>query len=128
MFGLNHLVRDMLIFDIIITSDIITSVPLSTNCNLSVCIFESRHDIKNLTASSVSVPLKTIKTKFEVISPKDVDEDTFQEKTAPLRQISPKALSKIVLVIPMDPILNFLERADRELSENILLPKLVYVF
>ena len=37
----------------------------------------SKHDIKNLTASSYSVPLKTQKTKLEKISPKDVEGDTF---------------------------------------------------
>ena len=52
--------------------DIITSIQLSINCNFTVCIFESRHDIKNLTTSSYSVPLKTPKTKLEVIPRKDV--------------------------------------------------------
>ena len=49
--------------------DIVTSIQLSTNCDLTVCIFESKHDIKNLTASSYSAPLimKTSKTKLEVI-------------------------------------------------------------
>ena len=28
-------------------------------------------------------------------------------------------LTKVVLGVPMDPILNFLERGDRELSENV---------
>ena len=58
--------------------NIVTSIQLSTNCNLTVCIFESRHDIKNLTAGSpYSVPLKTPKIKSEVIPPKDVEGDTF---------------------------------------------------
>ena len=54
---------------------------LTFNCQqivikLSV-LFESRHDIKNLTTSSYSVPLKSQKTKLEVIPPKDVEGDTF---------------------------------------------------
>ena len=94
--------------------DIVSSIQLSTNCNLTVCIFESRHDIKNLTATSpYSVPLKTPKIKLEVILPKDEEDDTFQVKTTPSRQIFPKELSKILLGIPMNPILKFLERADR---------------
>ena len=40
-------------------------------------------------------------------------------KTTPSQQIFPKVLSKILLGIPVDPILNFLERADRELSKNV---------
>ena len=65
-------------FDIMSTSlDIVTSIQLSTNCNLTVCIFESRHDVKNLTAASYSVPLKTLNTKLEVIPPKNVEGDTF---------------------------------------------------
>ena len=56
--------------------DIVTSIQLSTNCNLTVCIFESRHDMKNLTASSYSVPLRTLKTKLEAIPRKDVGRDT----------------------------------------------------
>ena len=35
----------------------------------------SKRDIKNLTASCHSVPLKTPKTKLEVIPPKDVEGD-----------------------------------------------------
>ena len=50
---------------------------LSINCNFTVCIFDGRHHIKNLTASSYSVPLKTAKTKLEIIPPKDVEGDTF---------------------------------------------------
>ena len=57
--------------------DIVTSIQLSTNCNLTVCSFESRHDIKNLTSSSYFVPLKTSKTKLEVFPSKDVEGDTF---------------------------------------------------
>ena len=40
-------------------------------------------------------------------------------KTTPSQQIFTKGLTKILLGILMDPTLNFLERADRELSENI---------
>ena len=91
---------------------------LRFSCNLTVCIFDSRHDIKNLTTSSYSVPSKTPKTKLEVIPPKDVEEDTFQVKTSPSRRIFPKWLAKILLGIPMDPILNFYkeqtERACRK--------------
>ena len=36
-----------------------------------------KHDIKNRTASSYSVPLKIPKTKLEAISPKDVEGDIF---------------------------------------------------
>ena len=35
------------------------------------------------------------------------------------RYISPKYLAKILLDMPVDPISKFLERADRELSENM---------
>ena len=56
--------------------DIVTSIQLSTNCNLTTCIFESRHGIKNLTSSSYSVPLKTPKTNLEVIPPKYVEGNT----------------------------------------------------
>ena len=52
-------------------------IRLLTNYNLTVCIFESRHGIKNMTASSYFVPLKTPKTKLEVFTPKDVEGDTF---------------------------------------------------
>ena len=66
------------ISDIMFTShDIVTSIQLLANCNLTVCIFESRHDIKNLTTSSYCAPLKTPKTKLEVIAPKNVEGDTF---------------------------------------------------
>ena len=37
----------------------------------------SKQDIKDLNGSSVSLPLKTLKTEFEVIPPKDVEADTF---------------------------------------------------
>ena len=57
--------------------DIVTSIQLSINCNLTAFIFESRHDLENLTAGSYSVPLKILKTKLEVIPPKGVDGDTF---------------------------------------------------
>ena len=36
----------------IVTSNLIVDL---TNCNLTVCILESRHDVKNLMASSYSV-------------------------------------------------------------------------
>ena len=68
------------IFDNMLTSyDIVSSIQLSINCNLTVCFFfkKSRHDIKNLTASSYSVPLKTPKPKLEVIPLKDLGEYTF---------------------------------------------------
>ena len=67
----------------------------------------SKHDIKNMTASSVSVQLKTPKTKFEVIPPKDEEGDTFHMTTTQSRQISAKELAKILLGIPMDSILGF---------------------
>ena len=70
--------------------DIVTSIQLSTDFNLTVYIFESRLDIKNLTTSSYSVPLKTPKTKLEVIPPKDYKtEDTTSS------QIFPKGFAKI---------------------------------
>ena len=72
---------------------------LSTNFNLTVCIFESRHDIKNLTTSSYSVPLKTLKTKLEEIPPKDAEGDTFKVNILSA-QIFPKGLAKILLGIP----------------------------
>ena len=37
----------------------------------------SKQDIKNLTANSYSVPLKTAKTKLEGIPPTDVKGDRF---------------------------------------------------
>ena len=40
-------------------------------------IFESRHGIKNLTASSYSVPLITPKTKLEGIPLKDAGQGIF---------------------------------------------------
>ena len=88
-----------------------------TNCHFTVCIFESGHDIKNLTTSSYSVPLETLNTKLEVIPPNDAEGDTFQVKTTLSRLIFPQGLAKILLGIPMDLVLNFLQRADRELSE-----------
>ena len=57
--------------------DSVTPLQLLTNCNLTICNFESKHEIKNMTLSSVPLPLKTLKTKFEVIPPKDVEGDTF---------------------------------------------------
>ena len=65
--------------------------------------FESRRDIKNLTSSSYSVPLKTPKTKLGVIPPKDVEGDV---KTTSSQQIFPQGLTKILLGILMNPILN----------------------
>ena len=68
----------MQIFNIMLTShDTITSIQLSINCNLTFCIFQTRHDIKNLTGSSHSVALKTSETKLEGIPSKDVEGDTF---------------------------------------------------
>ena len=69
--------------------EIVISIQLSINCHFTVCIFESGHDIKNLTASSYSVPLKTPKTKLEVLPPKDVEGDKFQVKTTTSPQIFP---------------------------------------
>ena len=43
-------------------------------------------------------------------------------KSAPSRQILPEGLAKVLLGIPMDPILNFLERADRAFRKYVLLP------
>ena len=40
-------------------------------------------------------------------------------KTTLSPQIFPKGLAKILLGIPMDPILKFLQRADRQLSEKV---------
>ena len=40
-------------------------------------------------------------------------------KTTPLQQIFPKGIAKILLGKPMVLIFNFLERTDRELSDNI---------
>ena len=83
--------------------------------------------IKSLTVSSYSVLLKTPNTKLEVIPPKDVEGDTFQVKTTPLRQIFLKGLAKTLLGLPVNLILNFLERADRELSENVYFYPLCYI-
>ena len=49
-----------------------------------------KHDIINLTTSSYFVPMKTPKTKLEVIPPKDEEGDTFYVKTTPLQQIFAK--------------------------------------
>ena len=67
------------------------------NCNLAFCIFESRHDIKRLTAYSVSVPPQIPETKFEVIPAKHVEEDKFLVKTTRPRQIFPSGLAKTLL-------------------------------
>ena len=75
--------------------------------------------MKNLIARSYSVPLKIPKTKLEVIPPKYAEGDSFQVKTTPSQQIFPEGIARSLLVIFMDPILNFLERAGRELSENV---------
>ena len=40
-------------------------------------------------------------------------------KSTPSQKIFPNLLAKILMGIAMDPILNFLERAERELSENV---------
>ena len=48
-------------------------------CNLTVCVFERRHDIKKLTASSVSVPLITSNIEPEVTaSLRDVEGGIFK--------------------------------------------------
>ena len=65
------------------------------------------------------MPLKTPKTKSEGILPKGVEGDTFYVKATPSQQPFPKGLTKILLGISVDPILKVLERADRELSENM---------
>ena len=39
------------LFIMFTSHDIVTSIQLSTKCNLTVCIFESIHNIENLTAS-----------------------------------------------------------------------------
>ena len=67
----------------------------------------SKHDIKNLTANSYFVPLKTPKTKLKVIPPKDEVGDTCYVKTTPSQQCFPKQLTKILLGILMDSFLNF---------------------
>ena len=56
--------------------DIVTSIQLLSNSNLTVCSFE-RRQIKNMTTSSVFVPLKTPKTKLVGIPPRDVEADKF---------------------------------------------------
>ena len=99
--------------------DIVTSIQFSIDSNLTVCIFESTHDIEDLAASSYSVLFKTPDTKLQVIPPKDEEGDTFCVKFTPSQQIFPKGLAKILLDIPMDPILNILESADRELLETV---------
>ena len=45
------------------THDIVTSIQLSINCNFTVGIFESNHDIKNLTTSSYSVVVVVVAYK-----------------------------------------------------------------
>ena len=78
----------------------------------------SKHDIENLTASTYSEPLKTPRTKLEVIPPNDVDGDTFYVTTNRNKYFL-NGLLKFYRGILMDPFFNFLERADKELSENI---------
>ena len=68
---------------------------------------KSKHSIIDLTTTSYSVPLKTPKTKLEVIPPTDLEGDTFLVKTTSLRQIFHKGLAKILLGITMDLILIF---------------------
>ena len=58
-------------------------------------------------------------TTFGVISPKDVGGDTFWVNTTLLQQISPIGLAKILLGRAMDLILNFLEMAEDQLSQNV---------
>ena len=68
---------------------------------------KSKHYIIDLTTTSYSVPLKTTKTKLEVIVPTDIEGDTFLMKTTSLGQIFHKGLAKILLGITMDLILIF---------------------
>ena len=102
------------IFDIMFTShDIVTSIQLSTNCNLAVCISESRHDTKNLTA--IEDPKDKIRSNFfKRCRRRYIFSEDYSVATD-----FPKGFAKILLGTPMDRILNFLERADRELSENV---------
>ena len=70
----------------------------------------------NLGPSSVSVPLNTRKTKFEEIPLKDIEGDTFQVKTTPLRQIFPERLAKILLGI--DQYLMLSQHSNKALVED----------
>ena len=79
-------------------------VPVTQCC---LCVFESRHDIKNLTASSNSVSLKTTKPKLEVIPPEDVLRRYILSEHHSMRKSFPKVLAKYLLGISMDPVLNF---------------------
>ena len=80
---------------------------------------------KNLTTSSVLVPLDTPKIKFEVIHLKDVDGDTFQVKTTLSQQISPGGLAKILF----GSHFKFLEKSkQRAFRKHIFIPLLGIVF
>ena len=93
----------------------ILSLQLSTNFNLTVCIFESRLDIKNLTTSSYSAPLKTPKDKIRSNSSKRC----IKLKT----QRHHKFFLKGLLGIPIDPFLNFFAKSrQRVFRKCILLP------
>ena len=48
-----------------------------------------------MTGSSVSVPLTTLQTKFEVIPPEDEGVDKFEVKATLFRQTFPNELAKI---------------------------------
>ena len=74
--------------------DIVTSIQLLMNCNLTVCTYETRHEIKKCAPSFYSVPVKTPKTKLKGIPLKDIEGATFQMKTTPSRQIFPKGARK----------------------------------
>ena len=68
---------DNKISDIMFTfHDIVTSIQLSTNCNLTVCIFESRHDIKKSDRKFLFCATKDPKGKIRSNSSKDVEGDT----------------------------------------------------
>ena len=97
--------------------DVVTSVQLSTNCNLTVCIFESGHDIKNLTEDKLrSNPSKRCRRRY------------IWSEDSQSRQIFPKELAIILLGIPMDPILNFLERAEKERFQKLYVLTIVNTY
>ena len=55
----------------------------------------SKHDMENLAASSVSVPLKTPKTKFELIPPKMQNEIHFKERLLQCKKFPLKGTLKV---------------------------------
>ena len=88
----------------------------------------SKHDIKNLTAISYFVPRMTPKTKLEGIPSRCRRRYILSEDYSIATNFF-KRLTKVLLGIPMDPILSFLGRAGRELSENTYFyPALLYSF